>query len=212
MIDQVLDLSRYNTVLSFPALYNAGIRGIIHKATQNDDHVDPCYVKRVQPIRSAGIMHGAYHFGTGDTSGYDQAVHFLETVNPDDRTLLALDWEDNPSGSTMRLDQATRFVWTIHEETGRWPLIYSGHLAKEILGATYDATLAKCPLWLAQYGQIATTPATWPRWALWQYTDKGQVDGIKGNVDRSRFNGDLNALRHLWGYPPLSGAPTKPPH
>ena len=199
----VIDLSHWNTVSDFEKVYLSGIRGVIHKATHGNNVVDNRYKERVAPIRTNGLMHGAYHFGV-EGDGVFQAKRFLDTVNPDDRTLLALDFEPNPYGGTMMLAQARAFVSHVHAETGRWPVLYSGHLAKDVLGTKRDAILGNCPLWLAQYGPRPVVQPTWAKWTLWQYTDEGTVPGIKGHVDRNYFAGNLNVLRAFWGYPSLS--------
>lgn len=203
ILDQVIDLSHHNVVTDFKKVQKSGVVGIIHKATQGITTVDKDFAARVSPIRTSGMMHGAYHFGIG-ADGVIQARHFLATVKPDDRTLLALDFEPNTRGGTMTLAQAKAFVTYVHQQTGRWPLLYSGHLVKDLLGQTRDATLAKCGLWLAQYGPKAVIQPTWAKWTLWQYTESGTVPGITGDVDRNYFAGNPNDLRALFGYPPLS--------
>ena len=41
-------------------------------------------------------------------------------------------------------------------------------------------SLSAYKIWLAQY---ATTPTYTGRYDLWQYSDKGTISGISGNVD-----------------------------
>ena len=40
-------------------------------------------------------------------------------------------------------------------------------------------------IWVAQYYKECTYGGSYN---MWQYTDKGSVDGIKGNVDLSKFH------------------------
>jgi lysozyme len=118
--------------------------------------------------------------------------------------LLALDFERNPNGATMNLEQARTFVSHVRNATGRWPGLYGGALIKELLGTNTDGVLANCWLWLSQYGTNAVVPPNWSRWTLWQFTDgkKGpephEVDGI-GPCDRDTFDGTLVELRSLFG-------------
>lgn len=47
-------------------------------------------------------------------------------------------------------------------------------------------------LWVAHYGvDDPTLPHHWDTYHLHQYTDKGSIDGIKGNVDINRFYGTI---------------------
>jgi lysozyme len=133
-----------------------------------------------------------------------QAKHFLSTVTPDERTLVVLDYEDNPAGTTMSLEEARAFVTHIHAKLGRWPGFYSGHTIKWALGTTVDPVLKNRWFWLAQYGPTAVVPPCWDALTLWQYTDGGvgpephTVPGI-GRCDRNKFAGNEQALRQWWG-------------
>ena len=60
----------------------AGVAGVIHKATQGIGFVDKMYIPRKQPALDAGLLWGAYHFGTADDVD-DQVEHFIDTVQPD---------------------------------------------------------------------------------------------------------------------------------
>ena len=199
----VIDLSHHNGSVDFARIAAAGVLGVIHKATQGTDTVDPLYAERRGAARAAGLLWGAYHFGTG-ADGVAQAVHFLDVVGADPATLLVLDFEGNPQGPSMTLEEARAFVTHVQGVTGRYPGFYSGHDVKDLLGTHTDPVLARCWFWLSQYGPTAVVPPNWSSWTLWQYTDGAagpdphQVDGV-GYCDRDSFNGDEAGLRALWG-------------
>ncbi len=93
--------------------------------------------------------------------------------------------------------------------------IYSGHLLKEQLGGNSDEYLAmNTDLWLAQYTSDPPSwpQATYPQWALWQYSENGIIDGIDdAYVDLNDYNGDVDAF--LQWISPTGEAPTPlPPH
>lgn len=201
--NSVIDVSHYNgTSLRFDQAKAAGIIGVIQKATQDENYVDYTLRTNCTAIQNEGLLFGTYHFGTGG-DGVSQAVHFLDTVQPDDHTLLALDFEDNPTGPSMTVEEAQAFVTHIHATLGRWPVFYSGHTIKRALGAATDPILKNCPLWLAQFGPTPVVPPCWNTWALWQYTDGGvgpqphSVNGI-GTCDRNQFNGTDAQLTAWW--------------
>jgi lysozyme len=202
-LNVVIDVSHHNGTVDFVKVKEAGIAGVIHKATQGSKNVDPTYASRRTAALDAGLLWGAYHFGTG-SDGLTQAEHFLEVVKPDASTLLVLDFEGNPQGPSMSLEEARAFVTHVESVTGRFPGFYSGHYVKELLGSNKDPLLSKCWFWLAQYGPTPVVPANWPTWTMWQYTDGAvgmaphQVNGI-GHCDRDTFHGDLAELRTLWG-------------
>ncbi len=203
-INVVVDISHHNGNVDLGKAQAAGIVGVIHKATQGTGMTDNMYDQNRQKAQAAGLLWGAYHFGT-NADGAAQADFFLNKANADDQTLLVLDYEPN-GNSTMTLDQARAFVSRIKDVTGRFPGLYSGSLIKQQLGGKpADPLLAQCFLWLAQYGPApASIPATWPTWTMWQYTDGNvgpqphSVDGI-GPCDRDQFNGTIEQLQQLWG-------------
>ena len=203
-INVVVDLSHHNGNVDLTKAQQAGLVGVIHKATQGTGMVDNMYATNRQKAQAAGLLWGAYHFGSaGD--GVAQADFFLSKAAPDAQTLLVLDYEPN-GNSTMTLDQARAFVQRIKDQTGKYPGLYSGSLIKQQLGGKPpDPILSQCFLWIAQYGPAPTQiPQTWSTWTMWQYTDGNvgpqphSIDGI-GNCDRDQFNGTLEQLQQLWG-------------
>ncbi len=209
MINAVIDLSHHNQVSSFAAAADAGVIGVIHKATQGFSYKDPTFDDHRTRARQAGLLFGAYHFGTsGDPVA--QAEFFLKAVN-DPSMLLVLDFEPNPQGHDMSLLEAEQFVHHVFQKTGRYPGLYSGHTIKEALAAAGIASpeqteLSKCWLWFARYGAPPLIPKVWDHWTLWQYTDGAagdaphEVPGI-GRCDRDKYFGTEAQLRAFWSSP-----------
>ncbi len=217
-INVVVDLSHFNTISSFETVKEAGIAGVIHKATQGTSLIDPRYHERKAAALAAGLMWGAYHFGVGNEDGAAQAKFFLSVVEPGPQDLLVLDFEMNPSGPGMTLAQAEEWVQYVEAQTGRWPGVYGGSYITELLhGHTGQTPLGFCWFWLAEYGPTPHLPPAWSEWTMWQYTDGKDglgpysVPGI-GNCDRDKFAGDLDGLKKLWGYETAEapGATTTP--
>ncbi|TAJ87236.1 MAG: 1,4-beta-N-acetylmuramidase [Reyranella sp.] len=223
-LDAVIDLSRSVTVADFRAVRRSGILGVIHKATEGGDYLDTAYAGRWPQAEAAGLLWGAYHFGTGQTSGARQAAYFLSVARPGPRTLLALDLEanENNPGNSMRLDQAEEFVQAVAAATGRLPIVYvhptwaNGDPLPNSglsLGAriTPDSPVARCGLWIADYHDSPEVPIGWETtgWRLWQYAGDesvakpayGQTNIVQGvsHCDRNLFNGDAGELQSFWG-------------
>ena len=202
ILNAVVDISHHNGNVNLVKAKTDGILGVIQKATQGQSGKDPTFKTNRTKAIDAGVMFGAYHFATG-SDGLKQAQHFLEVVDSFDNTLLVLDFEPNPTGPDMSLEEARAFVLHVQEQTGRFPGLYSGHYIKQLLGSQKDEVLGQCWFWLAQYGPTAVVPANWPTWTMWQYTDGAfgpephKVAGI-GRCDRDKFNGDEAQLKKLW--------------
>jgi lysozyme len=225
-LDAVIDLSQHNKGADLArAGAEGGIRAVIHKATEGVGWVDPTYMARRAQAEAAGLLWGAYHFGTRAYSGTEQAAAFLATVGPGPGTVLALDLELNElnPANSMDLERAEAFVATVQTATGIWPLLYvhpiwadgepMGGTGRTLGGAiTRASPLARCPLWLADYRARPELPTAWAGrgWHLWQYAgstpgrvsgpfeDRGaRVPGI-ARCDRNLFAGDAAALAAFW--------------
>src|ERR1700728_404355 len=80
-LDAVIDISHLSLVTDFTLMRrHSNILGIIHKASEGGDWVDPTYSERRPQAEAAGILWGAYHFGTHQYSGAEQAAAFLAVV------------------------------------------------------------------------------------------------------------------------------------
>jgi GH25 family lysozyme M1 (1,4-beta-N-acetylmuramidase) len=199
---RVIDLYRLNKVSSFDAAYAAGIRGIIHKASEGRTITDKLYASRREMAIDAGMLWGAYHFlRPGDLAG--QAHRFLDVAQPTQATLLAADHED----VRVHLKDLMTFLHEIETETGRRAVLYSGYVLKEQASAR---TLKQFPdlalhrLWLAQYGAKPKCPHGWETPWLWQFTGDGEgpapyeIAGFDSGTDISSFEGSDEDLAAQW--------------
>lgn len=202
MINTIIDIYHGNAI-DLEQCFAGGIVAIIHKATQGASMRDSRYHERRLRAKRLGFLWGAYHFSTGGPVSA-QVENFLTYARPEDDELISLDWEPS-DGPDMTLDQARHFVQMIRDETGRWPVIYGGHLLRESVGHNPDPVLRNCPLWYARYAPapIGIPTQIWPTYALWQYTD-GDVGpqphdtpGVSG-ADRNIFQGTTQQLKDAW--------------
>lgn len=223
-LDAVIDISHGVTVTDFRQVRQSNILGVIHKASEGGDYADGACAARRPQAEAAGLLWGAYHYGTGQFSGADQAAFFLAASRPGPRTLLALDLEanDNNPSNSMTLDQAEDFVRTVARVTGRLPVVYTHPIWANGdplpgSGLTFGARvtpasiLARCGLWVSDYHDSPEVPFGWAAsgWKLWQYAGDESVGRLAYNqttivqgvshCDRNLFNGDATALRQFWG-------------
>ena len=203
---RVVDIYHGDTVTSFQQAAASGIWGIIHKATTGQTGKDSAYPKRRKPALDAGLLWGAYHWGTNaDVQG--QVDNFLSVAQPDDNTLVALDFEET-EGNQMTLDQARQFLTLVAEAIGRKPVLYCGGLFKTEMGSQSDPFFGSHRLWLAHYNVNPVPQASWQSIWLWQYTDSttglspNTVDGIPGDtsgkLDCNSYTFDKDQLAAEW--------------
>jgi len=200
----IIDLN-HNDSLDLAQVQAAGITAIIHKATEGATVQDPMYQSRRDAARAMGFLWGTYHFAT-NAAVDDQISNFLTWAEPQESDFIALDYETHGS-ITMSFAQAEQFVQTIHDKLGRWPVIYGGGDLLAQQAPQHPGTiLVNCPLWYANYEEIATPPipSPWSAYTLWQYTD-----GMNGNepratpgatCDRNVFDGTSEQLAAAWPF------------
>jgi lysozyme len=195
---KALDIFHGDTITSFADVYGAGIRGVIHKATEGATFTDNAYASRRPEALAAGLRWGAYHFmRPGDMAG--QAHFFLATARPTAATRVCADYEDGRLG----LADLMAFCTEIEAHFKQLTTIYSylDMLLEQIADATPEqlAFLAARPLWLADFNATPPTcPAPWKSWSLLQYTQSGSLAGTRGAVDLNSFDGTDADLAAQW--------------
>jgi lysozyme len=213
----------------FGAAYEAGYRGVVHKATEGEHYADPLYASRRAKAIAAGLLWGAYHFMRPGDPG-NQVSAFVRAVSstkePGPSTYVAppawsgdilpnfvrisLDFEDNKLG----LWQAEHWLDVVHMSTQQYPWLYSGFLVRELLQKRgTGAELEHYPLWLAEYSTVARVPRMWKNYVLWQRSGDGvgpgvhDIPGIGRKQDVDYFDGTDLELRAAWyGVPPQTEA------
>jgi lysozyme len=204
----VADLSHHNWdrsgSIDFAAAKASGLVGVILKATEGATYRDPRFTAALTQARQAGLLCGAYHFGTAaDTDA--QFVNFTKTIGDTDNLLLVLDFEANEANlaNSMASDQAIDFLARLATKSGRRPTIYTGSRMYDLFGKRPQAAFAPYRVWWAQYGDTIEVHPTWPQAWLWQYTDgfhgpkPHQIPGL-GFGDINSFDGTPAQLTASW--------------
>lgn len=208
-----IDVSYWDSGIDWPKVRATGQRYVFIKATEGDFYSDPTFDDNWAGAKSAGLLRGAYHFFRCNVDPKKQAEKFIAYVNTmDDQGELppVLDLETNDGQNKDKvISRAKTWIDLVEAEFGRKPIIYSGqYFLQDYFSAPGGGPppWAKgYPLWLAQYpnqyspGMMPYLPTGWFTWMFWQYSDKGQVNGINAAVDMNLFNGTLEELYKFAG-------------
>lgn len=201
-----IDVSRWQGEPKWAKVKAAGIRFVIAKATQGNGLVDPQYARNRKRLRAVGIPFSAYHYadpqaGVGDAVA--EADHFVSTARLDGRNLLpVLDLERHNDLSAEQLAEwAKAWLARVEQRLGVKAVIYtkSSFWVQHMDDTRWFADNGH-QLWIAHWNVASPSvpAANWGGrgWVLWQHAVQPGLDGIKGKVDRNRYNGSsLAALR-----------------
>lgn len=208
-----IDVSYWDSGIDWPKVRATGQRFMIAKATEGTTYKDPTFDDNWFGAKSAGLLRGAYHFYRCNVDAKKQADYFIDyvrTVKDDGELPPVLDLETNDGMTKEKIVPAVK-IWLDRVEAafGKKPIIYSGqYFLQDYLiqpGGGPPAWAKDYPLWLAQYpnqyvdGMKPTLPRGWFAWTIWQYSDKGVVNGINAAVDMNVFNGTLEDLYKFAG-------------
>lgn len=205
-----IDVSNNNgDLINWQAVKNSDVTFAFAKATEGITYVDSCFAKNWQQMKAAGLVRGAYHFFRPLRDANEQAQNFLKAVGKLEVRDLppVLDLEHYPVevekqwqqiNLNERIKRVQQWLDVVERATGRKTLIYtSSGFWKSYMGDTQVFT--NYPLWIANYtdkSQPLVPANNWGGngWMFWQYTETGSVAGVKGNVDRNRFQGSFEKL------------------
>lgn len=181
-----IDISAHNGSADFGALAADSIDFVVIKASEGGSFKDAMFHENYRGARQAGLMVGAYHFFRFDVPGYLQALNFLHSLRGKPLDLPAvIDIEEwtNPTNHTASavVKQLSDLITTL-EEAGYPVMLYTN---KDGYTRYIRGYLDSYPLWIAS---LTAAPDA-DGWRMWQYTHRGRVAGIGGNVDINTFNG-----------------------
>lgn len=197
------DVSHWQGDIRWDLVKRDGISFAYIKATEGVDYQDRNFKKNIKEAKDAGILVGAYHFCTPSdiADSLREAGHFLSVINNSDGFDYfdlppVIDIEDSRGLDKKEISAiVSAWVSIVKAAAGIQPVIYSySHFIRQYL----DESLCEAPLWLAHYDiKLPERCSGWSRWLFLQYTDKGAVSGINGNVDLNEYGGDLDSLISL---------------
>ncbi len=194
-----IDISHYQKDINWLALKQAKLNGfpirfVIIKASEGRDIRDHRFCDNFENARRHGFVRGAYHFFNPQSDPVKQAQHYFQHVNllPGDMPPI-LDVEDRGSKPLAEFQRdVLRWMDYAERKTGVVPILYTYTRFK--YDYLRDPRFDKYPLWVARYNMRRRYQG---EWVMWQYSDKGRIDGVGCDVDLNLFNGKFSDLQRL---------------
>lgn len=195
----MIDVSKHNGDIDWNAVKAAGVDYAIIRVGYRGYGTarlvqDACFDQNMRGAINAGIRVGAYIVtqAVNTEEAVEEASFIVEKCREYNVTLpLAIDveWTTNRDGRADYISVSTRtdvinaFARTVMN-SGYAAMAYANKdwfENKIYLGNLFSS----CKIWLAQYRNTEYTYGG--RVNMWQYTSKGRVDGINGDVDISAW-------------------------
>ena len=189
-----IDVSIYQGDIDFEQVKSSGIEVVYIRAGYGFSVTDPKFEENYTNATKTGLKCGAYYFVTARNTeqAYLQATRFAELISG--KTFAArpaMDFEEFGSLGKNGINiVGLAFMQKLRELTGIVPILYTdAYNASE----TWDWNFAQFPLWVADYDaeEPYVTSNIWQSYAGFQYSDRGEIPGIYGNVDLDRFTSSV---------------------
>ena len=188
-IYQGIDVSQWQEEIDFLDVINDRIEVVYIKSSEGSNFIDPYFETNYENAKAARLKVGFYHYVLSrNIEEAEREAEFFASVisNKEADCKLAMDFENFGNLTIEEINQISEaFLKKVQDITGKEVVIYSdAYNARN----TFSKDLAnKYPLWIAEYGVENPTETNWENWIGFQYTDRGRIEGINGNVDRDEF-------------------------
>ena len=193
---QGIDVSKYQGEIDFTKIKTAGISYVFVRASEGNTYQDVNFKVNFNNAKAAGLTVSAYHFYESNDAPDTQLKNFTKmvTLSPGDLQPVVDIEKLHMQDDTNLMKNLMTYLTGLETHYGVKPIIYTGlNFANQ-----YVTQFSEYPLWLAEYEVSSpTVPSGWKDWTFWQYSQAGTVDGIEGNVDVDKFNGDLISFSKL---------------
>ena len=184
-----IDVSKYQGDIDWYQLsLNPHVKFVYIKATEGAVHVDKRYQENIRKARGAGLRVGSYHFFTSQKTPREQFENFRRYVKRSEQDLLPMvdvEQAGNRMAKREQLQQnLAEFMEMVKAEYGQYPLLYSQYkFYNDMLAPEFNRYL----IFIARYSHSQPTLRGGGKYNIWQFTERGHINGIKEDVDLNRF-------------------------
>lgn len=209
------DISVHNGNVNFKAIRDAGYKQVFLRAGYGRNNVDQRYVVNAEACRNLGIPAITYWFSyalSKAMSSNEADYAIVQTEKYWDCCPIAFDLEYDTIryaatkgvciDKTLATDMAIEFLRRV-KKAGHVPVLY---LNRDYKINYFDMEriqreVGDVKIWYARYSN-SISAAELGDTDIWQYTSKGRISGVAGNVDINKVYTDL--------FSDISSAPRQP--
>lgn len=189
-----IDVSNWQGYINYNSVKSSGIDIVYIKSSQGDNIKDAYFDINYENAKANGVKVGFYHYLTArSTEEAEREANFFASVisgkTPDCK--LAMDFESFGNLNVEEINNiAFAFLEAVKRLTNKEVIIYSDLYNSQ---NTFSEELARnYGLWLAYYGDnLSSLETRWENYVGLQYTDRGNVSGVSGGVDRDIYTKEI---------------------
>lgn len=194
-----IDISEYNDKIDWDEVKEIDggypIEFAFIRASVGNDRADFKFKKYWKKAKQKKLICGAYHYYRPNENSLEQAQNFINQV-----TLVegdfppVLDIEKLPKEQSIERLKVGLHRWleAVEKHYGSKPIIYSSEsYYEDFLKDDFE----DYPFWIANY--TAFYKDIDDEWSIWQLSENGKVDGIKGCVDINIYNGNSVQMKEI---------------
>lgn len=196
---QGIDVSHHQKMINWAQLDKKAVQFAFIKATEGGNHKDSLFQYNWRMARDNQIPAGAYHFFTFCKDGEEQARNYIHYVPKDSIDLPPI--VDLEYGGNCRIENRREDL--IHEIAVYLEIIEDHYKEKVIIYTTNEFyrnylinKFVDNPVWIRDILSEPDLPDG-RKWLFWQFTNRGQLDGINTLVDQNAFSGSRSEFKKM---------------
>lgn len=196
-----LDCSKYQKDINWTLAKAAGIQFAFIKITEGTTgHEDNLYnlKARVLSAQQNGVKVGYYHFArpgnveVPENDAIEEAQNVIDHVAflPKVQLPVVLDIEAYSDSNIWdnKVNHMNRFITTFIQKLNEQNIRTIFYSYKSFTDSNTNPIFGLQPLWIAAYlnnpeANVPAIPNGWTEWKIWQFTEKGIVNGYTGDMD-----------------------------
>ena len=189
-----IDISFYQKKVQWHKLPN-DICFVVIKATEGSKLKDTKFKENWDSAGKNGYIRGAYHFYRPYVTPYSQFRNFISVVKLKKGDLPPVVDAEIHSKYTKKLQNDLKIFLNLLERYYKVkPIIYCN--APFYRKHFYHSYFDQYHFWIADY-RGKNLDSTMKMWDFWQYTCWGNVNGIKGYVDKNYYRWGYDSLKNI---------------
>lgn len=183
-----IDVARYQGEIDWQTVSKEKILFVYIKATEGKTYTDPKFHQNIEGAQKTGLKVGAYHFFRMTSGAREQFNHFYSQVSKYKLDLIPMIDVEVPKEEVKSIklvqDSLDVFINLVKQNFGKKPMIYGTQRSYNTYCAPKYNNLH---LYIGRYGPNAPEIRGKGSYTIWQYSEKGKINGIPKAVDLCRF-------------------------